>query len=96
MPRNTGLPISAGDLVVTTTGHVFRVAEIYMDGKMARLEFTSGHKGFNSSLVGLRLATMQQAAEHHVCAAPSPREAAELMYDGTMPERVRASLRRPA
>lgn len=84
--------LGVGDIVTAGTRAVFRVAEIYLDGKMARLEFTDGHPALNASVNGLRLATAQQVQDHRV-SAPSRREAAELMYDGPMPKAVRASLR---
>lgn len=88
--------IGCGDMVITTSGHIFRVAGISDDGKMARLEFTSGHHACNSSVRGLRLATVQQVQDRHVMSAPSPREAAELFHDGVIPHRVRAALRSAA
>lgn len=95
MPRDFEA-ITVGDIVTAGTRAVFRVAEIYNDGKMARLEFTSGHPACNASVRGLRLATVQQVQDRHVMSAPSPREAAELMHDGVIPHRVRAALRRSA
>ena len=84
--------LGVGDLVTSGTRAIFRVAEIYLDGKMARLEFTSGHRAGNASVNGLRLATVQQVQDDRV-SNPSRREAAELRYDGPMPASVRASLR---
>jgi len=39
---------------------------------------------------------VEEAPGSEPVSAPSPREAAELTYDGVIPERVRASLRRTA
>ena len=80
MPRDTEQPLSVGDIVVDRSAHVWRVAEVYLDGKMARLDFTDGGRGINASTNGLRLATVQQVAASHVCAPMPPPTRDEVAY----------------